>query len=52
MNLIERLFGGGHVPANVTEMGNQIVSAGMKRGEEIGNGISDLIDEVIDAIFE
>lgn len=52
MNLIERLFVGGHVPANVAKMENQIVSAGMKRGEDIGNGISELIDEIIDAIFE
>jgi len=52
MNLIERLFGGGNVPTTVAEMGNQLVTAGMKRGEEIGNGLSEIIDDIIDSIFE
>ena len=52
MNLIERLFGAGKEPVNVEEMGNQLVTAGMKRGEKIGNGLSDIIDDIIDAIFE
>ncbi len=52
MNLIERLFGAGKEPATLAEMGNQLVTAGMKHGEEIGNGLSDIIDDIIDAIFE
>lgn len=52
MNLIERLFSAGKEPADVAEMGNQLMTAGMKRGEEIGNTLSDIIDDIIDAIFE
>lgn len=52
MNLIVRLFGNGNVPATVVEMGNQLVTAGMKRGEEIGNDLSDIIDDIFDSIFE
>jgi hypothetical protein len=52
MNLIELLFSGGKEPADVAEMGNQLVTAGMKCGEEIGNDLSDIIDDIIDAIFE
>jgi len=52
MNLIERLFGGSNVSTTVAEMGNQLVTAGMKRGEEIGNGLSDIIDDIIDSIFD
>ena len=52
MNIIQRLFGDNSVPTTVADMGNQVVSAGMKRGEEIGNGLSEIIDDIIDAIFE
>ncbi len=52
MNLIELLFDAGKEPTTVTEIGNHLVTAGMKRGEEIGNDLSDIIDDIIDAIFE
>lgn len=52
MNIIERLFGNGDAPASIAEMGNQLVTAGMKRGEEIGNMISNIIDDIFDSIFE
>lgn len=52
MNLIEQPHGGDHVPAIVAAMEKLIVSAGMKCGKEIGDGISKLIDKIIDAVFE
>ena len=36
-----------NLPTTVRELGEQIVKAGQKTGEKLGQGISDVIDEII-----
>ena len=53
MGLLEKLPDGEtNLPTTVRDLGEQVVKAGQKTGEKLGQGISDVIDESIDYLFD
>ena len=53
MGLLEKLPDGEtNLPTTVRDLGEQVVKAGQEPGEKLGQGISDVIDEIIDYLFD
>ena len=53
MRFLEKLpEGETNLPTTVKDLGEQVVKSGQKTGEKLVQGISDVIDEIIDFLFD
>ena len=52
MGFLEKLAEGENLPSPIGKLGEQVVQSGKKTGEKRGQGISDVIDSIIDFLFD
>ena len=52
MGFLEKLTEGENLTSTVGQLAEQIVQSGQNTAEKLGQDISDVIDEIIDYIFD
>lgn len=52
MGLLQNLPEGDNLPSELTQLGKEIIDAGKKTGDKLGQDISDIIDTIIDHFID
>ena len=52
MGLLQNLPEGDNLPSELMQLGKEIIDAGKKTGDKLGQDISDIIDTIIDHFID